>query len=64
MSWLPSYVRWNMSFVTEVNFNYTEANAWQYSLFVPQDVEGLISLYGGPKPFENQLEITFFVVGF
>ena len=25
----------------EVNFNYTEANAWQYSLFVPQDPHGL-----------------------
>ncbi len=25
----------------EVNTNYTEANAWQYSTFVPQDVAGL-----------------------
>ncbi|MGV9013965.1 MAG: GH92 family glycosyl hydrolase [Flavobacteriales bacterium] len=25
----------------EVNFDYTEANAWQYSTFVPQDVDGL-----------------------
>jgi predicted alpha-1,2-mannosidase len=25
----------------EVNFDYTEANAWQYSTFVPQDVAGL-----------------------
>lgn len=25
----------------EVNVNYTEANAWQYSTFVPQDVAGL-----------------------
>ncbi len=25
----------------EVNVNYTEANAWQYSTFVPQDVVGL-----------------------
>lgn len=25
----------------EVNFNYTEANAWQYATFVPQDVAGL-----------------------
>ena len=25
----------------EVNFNYTEANAWQYSLFVPHDIYGL-----------------------
>jgi predicted alpha-1,2-mannosidase len=25
----------------EVNVNYTEANAWQYSTFVPQDIAGL-----------------------
>lgn len=25
----------------EVNFDFTEANAWQYSTFVPQDVQGL-----------------------
>ncbi|MEO5584198.1 MAG: GH92 family glycosyl hydrolase, partial [Flavobacteriales bacterium] len=25
----------------EVNFDFTEANAWQYSTFVPQDVNGL-----------------------
>lgn len=25
----------------EVNFDFTEANAWHYSAFVPQDVEGL-----------------------
>jgi predicted alpha-1,2-mannosidase len=28
----------------EVNFNYTEANAWQYSLFVPHDIYGLAGL--------------------
>lgn len=44
---------------SEVNFNYTEANAWQYSLFVPQDIEGLISLYGGPEHFEQQLDNLF-----
>ena len=27
----------------EVNFDYTEANAWQYSTFVPQDLDGLES---------------------
>jgi predicted alpha-1,2-mannosidase len=31
----------------EVNNNYTEANAWQYSLYVPHDVEGLARLHGG-----------------
>jgi hypothetical protein len=31
----------------EVNNNYTEANAWQYSFFVPQDIDGLIGAIGG-----------------
>ncbi|HRF81759.1 MAG TPA: GH92 family glycosyl hydrolase, partial [Flavobacteriales bacterium] len=33
----------------EVNFNFTEANAWQYSLFVPQDIDGLVAAHGGPE---------------
>lgn len=40
----------------EVNFNYTEANAWQYSLFAPQDIGGLIELMGGREPFEEHLD--------
>ncbi len=43
----------------EVNFNYTEANAWQYSFYVPQDINGLINLYGGKKSFEKQLDALF-----
>lgn len=43
----------------EVNFNYTEANAWQYSFYVPQDISGLISLMGGKTAFENQLDKLF-----
>jgi hypothetical protein len=31
----------------EVNNNYTEANAWQYSFYAPHDVEGLAQLHGG-----------------
>jgi putative alpha-1,2-mannosidase len=31
----------------EVNFNYTEANSWQYSYYVPQDISGHQSLVGG-----------------
>ena len=30
----------------EVNFNFTEANAWQYSLFVPHDLNKFQSLWG------------------
>lgn len=43
----------------EVNFNYTEANGWQYSLAVPQDIEGLIQLMGGPAAFEAHLDQMF-----
>ncbi len=44
---------------SEVDFNYTEANAWQYSFFVPQDVQTLIKLHGGNKAFVNQLDELF-----
>ncbi|MCB0479093.1 MAG: GH92 family glycosyl hydrolase [Crocinitomicaceae bacterium] len=44
---------------SEVNFNFTEANSWQYSMFVPQDIEGMIELYGGPDKFEKKLDELF-----
>ena len=37
----------------EVNYNYTEANSWQYSFFVPHDIDGLIKLHNGKEKFEN-----------
>lgn len=43
----------------EVNFNYTEANAWQYSFYVPQDIAGFTDLLGGKKQLENQLDNLF-----
>ena len=43
----------------EVNFNFTEANAWQYSLFVPQDVDRLIELHGGKAGLEAHLDQLF-----
>ncbi len=43
----------------EVNFNYTEANAWQYSFYVPQDVSGFIQLLGGKKALETNLDKLF-----
>ena len=39
--------------------DYTEANAWQYTWFVPHDVEGLIELFGGEAPFLNKLDTLF-----
>ncbi len=43
----------------EVNFNYTEANSWQYSFFVPQDIAGLIDLMGGNEMFVHKLDQLF-----
>ncbi|MEI8203295.1 MAG: GH92 family glycosyl hydrolase [Bacteroidota bacterium] len=43
----------------EVNFNYTEANAYQYSMAVPQDISGFIKLLGGIKNFETKLDTLF-----
>ncbi len=42
-----------------VTANYTEANAWQYSFFVPHDMRGLIDLYGGPEKFNAKLDSLF-----
>ncbi len=43
----------------EVDFNYTEANSWQYSFYVPQDISGLIKLHGGEENFSGKLELMF-----
>nr|WP_321234428.1 GH92 family glycosyl hydrolase [uncultured Psychroserpens sp.] len=43
----------------EVNFNYTEANSWQYSFYVPQDITGFINLLGGKDKLEAQLDELF-----
>lgn len=43
--------------------DYTEGNAWQYTWLVPQDVEGLIKLFGGDKQFTQKLDSLFVVKG-
>lgn len=43
----------------EVNNNYTEANGWQYTFFVPQDINGMIEFYGGKDSFEAKLDELF-----
>jgi hypothetical protein len=43
----------------EVNNNYTEANGWQYTFFVPQDIPGLIEAMGGSEQFEAKLDEMF-----
>jgi putative alpha-1,2-mannosidase len=46
-------------FSTQKQPEYTEGNAWQYSWFVPHDVEGLISLMGGREGFTTRLDSLF-----
>ena len=43
----------------EVNNHYTEANSWQYSFFVPHDIQGLIDLHGGEEGFCDRLNALF-----
>ncbi|HUM45627.1 MAG TPA: GH92 family glycosyl hydrolase [Chitinophagales bacterium] len=43
----------------EVNFNYTEANAWQYRFAVPQDIDGMKRMMGGNQKFEAALDSLF-----
>ncbi|UOG77516.1 GH92 family glycosyl hydrolase (plasmid) [Hymenobacter tibetensis] len=43
--------------------DFTEGNSWQYTWLVPQDVEGLIQLLGGEKPFSQKLDSLFTVQG-
>lgn len=52
--------RWMSPFdPTEVNNFFTEANSWQYSFYVPQDVSGLIKLNGGIEKFTRKLHKLF-----
>jgi len=43
----------------EVTFHFTEGNSWVYSFFVPQDVSGLMELYGGKANFVKKLDELF-----
>lgn len=40
---------------------YTEGNAWQYSWFVPHDVNGLVQLHGGKEAFVQHLDSLFLI---
>ena len=43
----------------EVNNNYTEANAWQYTFFVPHEMDELVKRMGGDDQFEKRLDELF-----
>ncbi len=44
---------------TDVNKNYVEGNAWQYTFLVPQDVTGLVNRMGGKEAFATKLDELF-----
>ena len=52
-AWIPNFNP------TEVNFNYTEANGWQYTFFAPHDISGQISLASSPEAFSQLVENQF-----
>lgn len=43
----------------QVDFNFTEANSWQYSFFVPHDIETLADYHGGEDQFYHDVEALF-----
>lgn len=44
---------------TEVNYNFTEANSWQYSFYVPHDILSFIEMHGGNENFCSKLDEMF-----
>ena len=42
-----------------MDLHYTEANAWQYTFFVPHDVPGLMAAMGGEDAFVAKLDSLF-----
>lgn len=43
----------------EVNNNFTEANSWQYSFYMPQDINGYLELTGGKDKLNEKLDKLF-----
>jgi hypothetical protein len=44
---------------TEVNNFFTEGNSWHYSFAAPQDVNGMMNLYGGKTNFAKKVNELF-----
>ena len=53
------YEPFNPRFGQYGNPHYVEANAWQYSFFVPHNTEALIELMGGKTGFEMMMDSLF-----
>ncbi len=46
-------------FYAQYGGDYTEGNAWQYTWYVPHDIQGLILLMGGNEIFVRKLDSLF-----
>ena len=57
--WLTPFDPFKVSLLDQGD--YTEANAWHYSFYVPQNIPDLIRLSGGDQPFIQKLD-SFFTV--
>lgn len=51
----------NPNFSNHRKDEYVEGNAWQWSWFVPHDINGLIALHGGEELFTRKLDSLFSV---
>ncbi len=49
----------NPRYSAHMKSDYVEGNAFQWSYFVPHDVEGMIELHGGKNKFEAALDTLF-----
>ncbi len=55
-SWVKDF---NPKFSEHRKDQYTEGNAWQWTWYVPHDVNGLIDLFGGKENFVIKLDSLF-----
>ncbi|OIP84506.1 MAG: alpha-mannosidase [Porphyromonadaceae bacterium CG2_30_38_12] len=49
------------TFASYEKCDFVEGNSWQYSLFVPHDVPGLIEIFGGKQALANKIDALFTV---
>lgn len=63
MRGIDSKGKWDVPFnpkaSTHRNDNYCEGNAWQWTWFVPHDIDGLVQLMGGKDTFIEKLDSLF-----
>ena len=57
--WRTPFKEFELGHGADMDNDYTEGNAWQYTWHVMQDPEGLISLFGGKEKFGERLDTLF-----